>query len=52
MSQQSGQDERVFLESLKAAASESDVGGMPLQDALCMMLLSGICDVRLKEKLS
>ena len=35
MSQQPGQDERAFLESLKAAASEADVGGMTLQDALC-----------------
>ena len=52
MSQQPGQDERTFLESLKAAASEADVGGMTLQDALCMMLVSGISDTRLKEKLS
>ena len=40
------------LESLKAAASEADVGGMTLQDSLCMMLVAGIRDVRLKEKLS
>ena len=52
MTQQQGQDERAFLESLKAAASEADVGGMNLQDALCMMLVAGIRDVRLKEKLS
>ena len=52
MSQQPGQDERAFLESLKAAASEADVGGMTLQDALCMMLVAGIRDTRLKEKLS
>ena len=52
MSQQPGQDERAFLESLKAAASEADVGGMTLQDALCMMLVTGIRDTRLKEKLS
>ena len=52
MTQQQGQDERAFLESLKAAASEADVGGMTLQDELCMMLVAGIRDVRLKEKLS
>ena len=52
MSQQPDQDERAFLESLKAAASEADIGGMTLQDALCMMLVAGIRDTRLKEKLS
>ena len=52
MSQQPGQDERAFLENLKAAASKADVGGMTLQDALCMMLVAGIRDTRLKEKLS
>ena len=52
MSQQPGQDERAFLESLKAAASEANVGGMTLQDALCMMLVAEIRDTRLKEKLS
>ena len=51
-SQQPGQDERAFLESLKAEASKAHVGGMTLQDALCMMLVAGIRDVRLKEKLS
>ena len=34
MTQQQGQDERAFLESLKAAASEADLGGMNLQDQL------------------
>ena len=52
MSQQPGQDKRAFLESLKAAVSKADVGGMTLQDALCMMLVAGIRDTRLKEKLS
>ena len=46
------QDERAILEALKAAATEADVGGMNLQGALCMMLVAGIKDVRLKEKLS
>ena len=40
------------MESLKTAASKADVGGMTLQDALCMMLVAGIRDTRLKEKLS
>ena len=52
ITQQPGQNERAFLESLKAAASEANVDGMALQDALCMMLVAGIRDVRLKEKLS
>ena len=50
MSQQPGQGERAFLESLKAAASEADVGSMTLQDTLCMLLVTGIRDTRLKEK--
>ena len=49
---QPGQDKRALLESLKAAASEADIGGMTLQETLCMMLVSGIRDTRLKEKLS
>ena len=52
MLQQPSQDQRAFLESLKAGVSEADVGGMMLQDALCMMLVSGIRDTRLKGKLS
>ena len=52
MSQQPGQNERAFLESLKAAASEADMAGMTLQDALCIMLVTVIRDTRLKEKLS
>ena len=52
MTQQQGQDERAFLKTLKAAASKADVGGMTLQDALCMTLVAGIRDVRLKEMLS
>ena len=49
MCQQPGQDERAFLESLKTAASEAYAGGMTLQDALCMMSVSGILDLCLKE---
>ena len=52
MTQQPRQDERAFFESLKVAANEADVGGMTLQDARCTMLVTGIRDVRLKEKLS
>ena len=52
LTQQQGQDKRLFLESLKAAASKADVSGMTLQDTLCIMLVVGIKDVRLKEKLS
>ena len=34
MTQQSGQDARAFLEQLKCAASEADIEGMTLEDAL------------------
>ena len=50
MTQQAGQD--AFLELLKCAASEADIEGMSLEDALCLTLLSEVRDVRLKEKLS
>ena len=43
MMQQPGQD-------VKTAGSEAHVGGLTLQDSLCMML--GIRDTCLKEKLS
>ena len=52
MSQQVGQNERAFLEQLKSAAAEADIEGMYLKDALCLTLLSGLRDVRLREKLS
>ena len=39
------------MEQLKSAA-EADMEGMNLEDALCLTLLSGICDARLSEKLS
>ena len=52
MEQQSGQDERAFLESIKAAAGEADIQGMTLEDALCLVCLTGLKDNRLHEKLS
>ena len=52
MSQQAGQDERAFLEHIKSAAAEADIEGMNLKDALCLTLLSGLRDARLREKLS
>ena len=52
MTQQAGQYTCAFLEQLKCAASEADIEGMSLEDALCLTLLSGVCDIRLKEKLS
>ena len=52
MKQQSGQDERAFLESIKAAAGKGDIQGMALEDALCLVCLTGIKDNRLREKLS
>ena len=52
MFQQQGQDERAFLEQIKSAAAEADIEGMNLEDPLCLTLLSGLRDVRLREKLS
>ena len=52
MSQQAGQDERAFLKQLKSAAAKADIEGMYLEDALCLTLLSGLRDARLREKLS
>ena len=49
MTQQPGQDEKAFLEGLKAAASEADGGSITLQDALCMVLVAGIRDWRWKK---
>lgn len=51
MSQQAGQDERAFLEQLKEAAAEADIESMDVQDAICLCLVTGLKDIRLKEKL-
>ena len=40
MEQQSGQDKRASLESIKAAAGEADIQGMMLEDALCLFSYS------------
>ena len=50
MTQQEDQDSRAFLEQLKCAASEADIEGMSLEVALCLTLLCGVRDARLKEK--
>ena len=52
LQQQSGKDERAFIEHLKAAAAEADIQGMNLEDALCLVTISGLKDYRLREKLS
>ena len=52
MEQQSGQEKRAFMESIKAAAGEADIQGMNLEDALCLVCLTGLKDNRLREKLS
>ena len=52
MEQRTGKDERTFLESIKAAAGEADIQGMNLEDALCLVCLTGLKDNRLREKLS
>ena len=52
LQQQTGQDERAFVEHLKAAAGEAGIQGMNLEDALCLVTISGLKDSRLREKLS
>ena len=52
LQQQPGQDEREFMELLKAAASEADIEGMSVQDAICLVCVTGLKDNRLREKLS
>ena len=52
LQQQNSQDERAFVEHLKAAAGEVDIQGMSLEDALCLVTISGLKDSRLREKLS
>ena len=49
LQQQSGQDERAFVEHLKAAAAEADIQGMNLEDALCLVTISSLKDSRLRE---
>ena len=39
MAQQAGQDECSFVEAVKIAANESDIAGMTLQDAMCLIIL-------------
>jgi len=51
MTQKNGQDERAFLEDLRATADEADISGMTLDGALCLQLLTGLQDKRLVEKL-
>ena len=52
MAQQAGQDKRAFSESVKVAANKSDIACMTLEDAMCLNILTGCRDTRLKEKMS
>ena len=52
LQQQTGQDKRAFVKHLKAAGAEADIQGMNLEDALCLVIISGLKDSRLREKLS
>ena len=45
------QDERSFVEHLKAAAGEADIQGMNLEDALCLVTISGLKDSRFRVNL-
>ena len=50
--QQAGQGSRDYLESLRSAAEEADIAGMGIDDAICVMLVSGLSDMKLVEKLT
>ena len=52
MAQQAGQEERSFAEAVNIAANYSDIAGMALQDAMCLVIWRGCRDTRLKEKMS
>ena len=52
MQQGQGQDERAFADGVVLAGTEANVAGMPLDDALCLVILSGTKDSRLREKMS
>ena len=52
MSQQAPQDKGLFVEAVKIAVNESNFAGMTLQDALCLVILTGCKDQRLREKMS
>ena len=52
MTQQSGQDECAFAEAVKLAANEVDIAALMLQDALCLVILTGCKDACLREKMS
>ena len=52
MAQQAGQDGRAFAEAVKLAANEYDIAALTLPDALCLVILTGCKDARLREKMS
>ena len=52
MNQKTGQDKRAFIEELQAVAEEADIASMDLEDSLCLMMLAGLTDKKLVEKLS
>ena len=49
---QQAEDERSFAEAVNIAANESDIAGMTLQNAMCLVILTCCKDTRLKEKMS
>ena len=52
MTQQTGQGKRVFAKAVKMAANEVDIAALTLQDSLCLVILTGCKDARLREKMS
>ena len=52
MTQQTRQDERSFAEAVKLAANEADIAALTLQGSLCLVILTGCKDARLREKMS
>ena len=48
---QAGQDERAFAEAVKLATNESDIAALMLQDALCLVILTGCKNVHIRKSL-
>ena len=52
MTQQAGQDKHAFAEVVRLAANEADIAALTLQDALCLVILTGCKDACQREKMS
>lgn len=52
ISQKTEQDKREFAEAVKLAVNKPDIVVITLQDAVCLVILTGCKDTRLREKMS